>query len=84
MQHNPPKIQKSRFYGLYAVFEDIGWQLNREVEIEFKDTNRMILEETLQSEINVLDDLQKLGPTVIDQLDSLRNTPIPSSIHVTR
>jgi hypothetical protein len=67
----------TRFYGLYAVFEDVGWQLNREVETGFKDTNRMILEETVQNEIDILDQLRQLGPTLITQLDSVRNSPVP-------
>jgi hypothetical protein len=68
----------TRFYGDYAVFEDIGWQLDRIRETGFKDATAPILEETLQNELDTLGQLQQLGERLILQLESVRDAPVTS------
>jgi hypothetical protein len=67
----------TRFYGDYAVFEDIGWQVDRIRETGFKDTTASILEETLQNELDTLGQLRQVGETLIPHLEAVRDAPIP-------
>ena len=67
----------TRFYGLYAVFEDTGALLVREVDTGFKDANASILEETLQNQLSVLDQLREVGRNLITNLEIVRNAPVP-------
>jgi hypothetical protein len=73
----PLPEQLTRFYGLYAVFEDVGAQLAGNVDKDFKNATISIMEEALQNELNVLNQLQDLGPILITQLDAIRNTLVP-------